>query len=41
VGGVVGGALDAVVCRAVGRTAKELFKHPKLVSPARRKRVRE
>ena len=25
VGGVVGGALDAVTCRAVGRTAKNLF----------------
>jgi uncharacterized protein (DUF697 family) len=26
VGGVVGGAFDAVVCRAVGRTAKALFR---------------
>jgi uncharacterized protein (DUF697 family) len=41
VGGVVGGALDAVVCRAVGRTARELFKHPKLVSRPRRMRTRE
>jgi hypothetical protein len=28
VGGVVGGALDAVVCRKVGRTAKSLFRPP-------------
>ena len=27
-GGVVGGALDAVVCRMVGRTAKTLFRPP-------------
>lgn len=27
-GGVVGGALDAAVCRLVGRTAKALFKPP-------------
>jgi glutamate carboxypeptidase len=27
-GGVVGGALDAVVCRTVGRTANSLFKPP-------------
>jgi uncharacterized protein (DUF697 family) len=27
-GGVVGGSLDAVVCRKVGRTAKSLFKPP-------------
>jgi len=26
VGGVVGGAFDAVVCRMVGRTAKSLFR---------------
>jgi hypothetical protein len=26
VGGVVGGAFDAIVCRAVGRTAKSLFR---------------
>ncbi len=26
VGGVVGGALDAVVCRMVGRTARKLFR---------------
>lgn len=28
VGGVVGGSLDAVVCRMVGRTAKSLFRPP-------------
>ena len=28
VGGVVGGAFDAIVCRAVGRTAKTLFRRP-------------
>jgi uncharacterized protein (DUF697 family) len=28
VGGVVGGSLDAVVCRLVGRTAKSLFRPP-------------
>jgi len=28
VGGVVGGSLDAVVCRKVGRTAKSLFRPP-------------
>lgn len=28
VGGVVGGAFDAVVCRMVGRTAKSLFRPP-------------
>lgn len=28
VGGVVGGALDAAVCRMVGRTAKSLFRPP-------------
>jgi hypothetical protein len=28
VGGVVGGSLDAVVCRMVGRTAKSLFQPP-------------
>lgn len=28
VGGVVGGSLDAVVCRLVGRTAKSLFQPP-------------
>lgn len=28
VGGVVGGTLDAVVCRMVGRTAKSLFRPP-------------
>jgi hypothetical protein len=28
VGGVVGGAFDAVVCRMVGRTAKTLFRPP-------------
>jgi hypothetical protein len=28
VGGFVGGSLDAVVCRKVGRTAKSLFKPP-------------
>lgn len=28
VGGVVGGALDAAVCRMVGRTAKTLFRPP-------------
>jgi hypothetical protein len=27
-GGVVGGSLDAVVCRKVGRTAKTLFRPP-------------
>ena len=27
-GGVVGGALDASVCRLVGRTAKSLFRPP-------------
>lgn len=27
-GGVVGGSLDAVVCRMVGRTAKQLFRPP-------------
>jgi hypothetical protein len=27
-GGVVGGSLDAVVCRKVGRTAKMLFRPP-------------
>jgi hypothetical protein len=26
VGGMVGGALDAIVCRMVGRTAKTLFR---------------
>ena len=26
VGGVVGGSFDAIVCRAVGRTAKSLFR---------------
>jgi len=26
VGGVVGGAFDAVVCRMVGRTARKLFR---------------
>lgn len=40
-GGVVGGALDAVVCRAVGRTAKSLFQHPKLVSRPRSIRIRD
>ena len=28
VGGVVGGALDAIVCRMVGHTAKTLFRRP-------------
>ena len=28
IGGVVGGALDAAVCRLVGRTAKKLFRPP-------------
>jgi hypothetical protein len=28
VGGVVGGAFDALVCRMVGRTARELFRRP-------------
>jgi len=28
VGGVVGGTFDAVVCRKVGRTAKQLFRRP-------------
>jgi len=28
VGGVVGGSLDAIVCRMVGRTAKSLFRPP-------------
>ena len=28
VGGVVGGALDAIVCRMVGRTAKSLLRRP-------------
>jgi hypothetical protein len=27
-GGVVGGALDAAVCRVVGRTARSLFRPP-------------
>jgi hypothetical protein len=27
-GGVVGGSLDAVVCRKVGRTAQTLFRPP-------------
>jgi uncharacterized protein (DUF697 family) len=28
VGGVIGGAFDAMVCRMVGRTAKQLFQRP-------------
>jgi hypothetical protein len=41
-GGVVGGSLDAMVCRLVGRTAKSLFRPPAgvvlegEVAPARR-----
>jgi hypothetical protein len=27
-GGVVGGGLDAIVCRKVGNTAKKLFRPP-------------
>jgi hypothetical protein len=44
VGGVVGGSLDAVVCRLVGRTARSLFRPPSGTviegeAPAGRKRL--
>jgi uncharacterized protein (DUF697 family) len=43
-GGVVGGSLDAAVCRLVGRTAKSLFRPPageviEGETPSRRKRL--